>query len=49
MNEGYAIAFLVVLCLLYGKLCGVRNQMARIADFCERSEKRIEADGRGRS
>jgi hypothetical protein len=41
MTEGYALAFLVVLCLLYGKLCGVRNQMARIADFCERSEKRI--------
>jgi len=41
MMEGYLIAFLVVLCLLYGKLCGVRNQMARIADFCERSEKRM--------
>jgi hypothetical protein len=47
MMEGYLIAFLVVLCLLYGKLCGVRNQMARIADFCERSEKRIkEQSGR---
>lgn len=44
MSEGYAIAFLIVLCLLYGKLCGVRNQMARIADFCERSEKRIRGE-----
>jgi hypothetical protein len=43
MSEGYQLAFLIVLCLLYGKLCGVRNQMARIADFCERSEKRIKA------
>lgn len=43
MSEGYLLAFLIVLCLLYGKLCGVRNQMARIADFCERSEKRIRA------
>ena len=41
MTEGYLIAFVVLLCLLYGKLCGVRNQMARIADFCERSEKRM--------
>lgn len=47
MNEGYLLAFVVLLCLLYGKLCGVRNQMARIADFCERSEKRIkEQSGR---
>lgn len=41
MSEGYILAFLVILCLLYGKLCGVRNQMARIADFCERSEQRL--------
>jgi len=41
MTEGYLIAFVVLLCLLYGKLCGVRNQMAPIADFCERSEKRM--------
>lgn len=47
MMEGYLIAFLVLLSLLYGKLCGVRNQMARIADFCERSEKRMkEQSGR---
>lgn len=41
MTEGYILSFLILLCLLYGKVCGVRNQMARIADFCERSEKRI--------
>lgn len=41
MTEGYVITMLLLLCLLYGKLCGVRNQMARIADFCERSEKRM--------
>jgi len=47
VNEGYILAFLVLLCLFYGKLCGARNQLARIADFCERSEKRIkEQSGR---
>jgi len=46
VSEGYLLAFLIVLCLLYGKLCGVRNQMARIADFCERSEKRISEQSR---
>lgn len=44
MTEGYVIVLLLLLCLLYGKLCGVRNQMARIADFCERSEKRIRGE-----
>jgi len=43
MTEGVQNVFLILLCLLYGKLCGVRNQMARIADFCERSEKRMRA------
>jgi hypothetical protein len=41
MTEGYVIAVLLLGCCLYGKLCGVRNQLARIADFCERSEKRF--------
>jgi hypothetical protein len=41
VSEGYALAAIILLCLLYGKVCGVSNQMARIADFCERSEKRI--------
>lgn len=44
MTEGYVIILLLLLCLLYGKLCGVRNQMKRIADFCERSEKRIKGE-----
>lgn len=41
MTEGYILIFLILLCFFYGKLCGVRNQLARIADFCERSEKRL--------
>jgi hypothetical protein len=45
VNEGYILTLIVLLCLMYGKMCGVRNQMARIADFCERSEKRL-AGGR---
>lgn len=44
MSESYVIVLLFVLCLIYGKLCGVHNQMARIADFCERSEKRIRGE-----
>lgn len=47
MNEGYLIALTVVLALIYGKLSGVREQMKRIADFCERSEKRINEQARG--
>ena len=49
MNEGYLIAFLVLLCLFYGKLCGTRNQLARIDDFCERSEKRIKEQSERRA
>ena len=48
MNESYVIALIVVLALIYGKLSGVREQMKRIADFCERSEKRINGQS-GRS
>jgi len=41
MTETYATALIMVLALIYVRLCGVREQMKRIADFCERSEKRI--------
>lgn len=49
MTEGYVITFLILLCLFYGKLCGTRNQLARIADFCERSEKRIKEQSERRA
>ncbi len=44
MTEGYTIVLLLLLCLVYGKLCGARNQLKRIADFCEWSEKRIKGE-----
>lgn len=47
MSEGYFVALIIVLALIYGRLASVRDQMKRIADFCERSEKRInEQSGR---
>ncbi len=46
MTEGYVLALIVVLALIYGKLSGVREQLKRIADFCERSEARMSRGGR---
>jgi hypothetical protein len=43
IGEGYAIVLVFVLCLIYGKVSGARDQLKRIADFCERSEERIKA------
>lgn len=44
MTEGYVIVLSLLFCLIYGKLSGVRNQLGRIADFCERSEKRMKGE-----
>lgn len=41
MSEGYAIVLVILFCLIFGKLSGIRTQLSRIADFCERSEKRM--------
>ena len=41
MSGELLVILIVVLGLLWGKLCGIRNQLGRIADFCERSEKRM--------
>lgn len=40
MSDGLALLLILVGALLWGKLCGIRNQLARIADICERAEKR---------
>jgi hypothetical protein len=41
MSDGVAFCLVLMLALIYGKICGVRDQLKRIADFCERSESRL--------
>lgn len=42
MSGELLIVLIVVLGLLWGKLCGIRNQLKRIADVCESAERRTQ-------
>jgi uncharacterized membrane protein YqgA involved in biofilm formation len=39
MSDGIALSLIVMAGLIFGQLLGVKKQLARIADFCERNEK----------
>jgi hypothetical protein len=41
MSDGVTLALIVILALIYGRLCGIREEIKRVADFCDRSEKRM--------
>lgn len=41
MSDGAILIMLVLLCAIFFAVHGVRIHLSRIADFCERSEKRM--------
>lgn len=43
MNDGILILLILFGGLVFGKLCGIRNQLARIADVCENADRRAKA------
>lgn len=40
MSDGVTICLIIIACLIYGKLCGIRNQLERIANVAEGANKR---------
>lgn len=42
MSDALALVFILLACLTFSRLCGIRNELKRIADLCERAEKRTQ-------
>jgi len=40
MSDGIALALIVMAGLIFGQLVGIKRQLGRLADFCDRAEKR---------